>query len=71
MTLAEFIHRARDRGLELELRRIGPFTSLEHDGQWVPVPGLEQGEELGWDGATYLCECLGLDPVDFDLDPAS
>ena len=71
MTLEDFINRARDRGLTLELRRVGHYLSLEHDGQWVPVPGLHGGEDLGRDGTTYLCECLGLDPVDFDLDPAS
>ena len=67
MTLAEFINRARDRGLELVSSRVGGYVSLELDGQWVPVTGLTEDEPLGADTRLYLCEYLGLDPIDFEL----
>jgi len=73
VTLDEFLSIARERGVLLKKTRIGGYLVLvreDRKSRPIPVPGYVQpGDVLGESFLRSLCHLLGLDPVDFHLDP--
>ena len=69
LTLAEFVARARQRGIELRRTiRFGAPYLLTPGGQLIPVPTEDENEFIPNEFILYVCELSGLDPIDFNQD---
>lgn len=71
LTLREILHRASERGVQIQRTTIGGLPYLLTPWkQDIPLPvDLDHEGELSAELLEYLLSECGLDPVDFELDP--